>query len=66
MDGEAGSQKAPGIGVSRMGQEFGCRALLHHSPTIHDEDSLAEVGNDTEIVRDEKKGHPPILLQTAE
>ena len=48
----AGEQRA-GIGMARRSQHLGHRPGLHHGAAIHDAQVVAELGDETELVRDE-------------
>lgn len=55
-DARSGSQQALGIGMPGMAQDFRCGTFFDHATRIHHRHPVGDLGDDAEIVSDEKKG----------
>ena len=55
-----------GVGVLRGAEDLLHRPLFDEVAVEHDEDAVGEVGDDAEVVGDEKDGHAKLFLEVAE
>jgi hypothetical protein len=49
--------------MTRIGEDLLAITLFHHPPEVHDDHSVTQVADDTEVVRDEDHGEPQAVTQ---
>ena len=55
-----------GVRVLRAGEQRVDRRLLDDLPGVHDDDPVADLGDDAEVVGHEEHGHAEVALERAE
>ena len=58
-----GADKALRVGVKRTAEQVGHRRALHDLPGIKNQHPIAEVCDDSQIVRDHNDAHPAVVLK---
>src|SRR5450759_2291991 len=61
-----GVQQRPRVGVLRMREDIFCPSLLDHSTGVHDDYSVADARDYTEIVGDQDGRHTRVAVQVAQ
>ena len=61
-----GGEEGAGVGVAGVGEEFFYRRLLDDAPGVHDEDDVAVLRDDAEVVGDEEGGGAELHAQLAQ
>ena len=64
--GRPAGEQRPGVGVLRVGEDAGHRALLADHAVAHHHHMIGDLADDAEIVADEQHAHPVLLLEAAE
>ncbi|OIQ72302.1 hypothetical protein GALL_460750 [mine drainage metagenome] len=50
----------------RVGENFGCRALLDNLAALHDADTIRDAAHNAQIMGDEQQAHPLVALQVGQ
>ena len=53
VEARQAAQQSPGVRVERLIEDRVHRALLHDVPGVHDQDVVAHLGDDAQVVRDQ-------------
>src|SRR6185369_12711015 len=48
-----------------IAQNLAYRSIFHDLPEVHDSNGIGNLGNDSQIMRDEHDSHPEVFLQAA-
>ena len=61
-----GGEKACGVGMARVGEEFQRWALFNDASGVENGKAGGDLGDDSEVVGDEEKGEAEVALETGE
>src|SRR5207245_11507690 len=56
----------PGVRMLRVVEEVALGTELDDAPGVHDRDPVGDVGDDTEVVRDQDNRRPEVVLELVE
>ena len=60
VEGDSGAQELAGIRMSGLAEDVAGVALLDDLARVHHRDAIAGLGDDAEVVRDEKQRGPEV------